>query len=87
MTDSKPFSGKLAVLLSIASALCGTNAADAPFKSLYPEASPACACEDLLKVALPNTTIDSATIDPSDGSCRVVATVTVIVFDTPQQMK
>src|ERR1041384_3780384 len=52
------------------------RAADPAFKPLYPDAPPTCGCEDLVKVSLPNTTIDSATVDPSDGSCRVVATVT-----------
>jgi hypothetical protein len=63
----------LALFLSLAPL---SKAADSPFKPLYAEAAPACGCEDLLKISLPNTTIDSATIDPSDGSCRVVATVT-----------
>jgi hypothetical protein len=35
-----------------------------------------CSCESLTKLSLPNTTIDSAAIDSSDGSCRVTATVT-----------
>src|ERR1051325_4442655 len=52
---------------------CG---AEAPPKRLYPEATPVCSCESLVKFSLPNTTIDSAAIDLSDGSCRVTATVT-----------
>ena len=40
------------------------------------DAAPVCPCESLTKVSLPNTTIDSAAIDPSNGSCRVTATVT-----------
>lgn len=46
-----------------------------PPKPLYPDAAPVCPCESLTKISLPNTTIDSAAIDPSDGSCRVMATV------------
>lgn len=52
------------------------RAAEAPPKPLYPETTPVCACESLAKVSLPNTTIDSATVDTQDGSCRVTATVT-----------
>src|SRR5690349_9836183 len=49
---------------------------DSPPKALFPDANPICPCESLTKVAIPNTTIDSAALDPSDGSCRVTATVT-----------
>lgn len=49
---------------------------DAPPKPLFPDAAPVCSCESLTQISLPNTTIDSAAIDPSDGSCRVTATVT-----------
>jgi len=52
------------------------RAAEVPPKALFPGAVPVCSCEDLAKVSLPNTTIDSATLDPSDGSCRVTASVT-----------
>lgn len=52
------------------------QAAEAPPKPLYPGLKPVCACEDLAKAALPNTIIDSAKIDPSNGWCRVTATVT-----------
>jgi hypothetical protein len=49
---------------------------DAALKALFPDGTPICAPEDLRKVSIPNTTIDSVTIDPTDGSCRVTATVT-----------
>ncbi|MCI0536118.1 MAG: tannase/feruloyl esterase family alpha/beta hydrolase [Verrucomicrobiales bacterium] len=49
---------------------------DVPPKPLFPDAAPVCPCESLAEVSLPNTTIDSAAIDPSDGSCRITATVT-----------
>jgi feruloyl esterase len=48
---------------------------DAPPPPLFPGAEPVCPCESLRNVSLPNTTIESAAIDPADGSCRVVATV------------
>ncbi len=45
-------------------------------QSLFPEAAPVCTFEGLRQVSIPNTTIDSVTVDPVDGSCRVAATVT-----------
>src|SRR5262245_64794300 len=45
-------------------------------KPIFPGAAPVCPCESLAKVSIPNTTIDSAAIDPSNGWCRVTATVT-----------
>lgn len=44
-------------------------------KPLYPESAPIISLEELRKVAIPNTTIDSVAIDPADGACRVTATV------------
>jgi feruloyl esterase len=70
-----PLRSKLALCLVVSLLTVAIRGAEA-FRPLYPDAAPACGCEDLLKVSLPNTTIDSATIDPQDGSCRVVATVT-----------
>ncbi|MBI5385949.1 MAG: tannase/feruloyl esterase family alpha/beta hydrolase [Verrucomicrobia bacterium] len=52
------------------------RAAETLPKPLYPGAVPVCPCETLAKVSLPNTTIDSAALDPSNGWCRVTATVT-----------
>lgn len=63
-----------ATTISIATTCVG--AADTPPKPLFPDAAPVCTCESLLKVSLPNTTIDSAVVEPSDGSCRITATVT-----------
>src|SRR3989449_453126 len=64
----------------LATALSGAillvRAAETPPRPLFPDAAPVCPCESLAKVTLPNTTIDSAALDPSDGSCRVTATVT-----------
>ncbi|MCB1123242.1 MAG: tannase/feruloyl esterase family alpha/beta hydrolase [Verrucomicrobiae bacterium] len=44
-------------------------------KPLYTNADPILSPEDLYKVKLENTTIDSVEINPEDGSCRVTATV------------
>jgi len=49
---------------------------EAPLKAIFPDAAPICAPEDLRKVAIPNTTIDSVTVDAAENSCRIVATVT-----------
>ena len=47
-----------------------------PPKPLFPNAVPVCTPDDLRKVSIPNTTIDSVIVDPSDGSVGGVATVT-----------
>src|SRR6516165_8799524 len=42
-----------------------------------PNAKPVRSCESLAMVALPNTTIESATVDPNNsGVCRVTAVTT-----------
>lgn len=46
-----------------------------PPRPVYPDAAPICAPGDLRRVRIPNTTIDDVSIDPTDGSCRVTATV------------
>jgi hypothetical protein len=45
-------------------------------EAIFPNATPVCPCESLAKISIPNTTIDSAAIDPTNGWCRVTATVT-----------
>ncbi len=50
--------------------------ADSSLKPIYSDAAPACSPDDLKKVAIPNTTIDSVTIDERDGAVRVTAIVT-----------
>jgi Tannase and feruloyl esterase len=46
-------------------------------KPAIPNAKPARSCESLAMVSLPNTTIESATVDPANpGICRVTATTT-----------
>ncbi|MDO8630904.1 MAG: tannase/feruloyl esterase family alpha/beta hydrolase, partial [Phycisphaerales bacterium] len=67
---------KAILATALSCALTFVRAADFPPKPLFPDAAPVCPCESLTKVSIPNTTIDSAALDPSDGSCRVTATVT-----------
>src|SRR6516225_10425704 len=65
-------------LIFVAAALSPVFAAAqnaAAIKPIFPDNTPACPCESLTNIALPNTTIDSA-VTNSDGSCRVTATVT-----------
>jgi feruloyl esterase len=54
--------------------------APVPPKPLFSNADPVRSCESLKSVALPDTTIESAAVDPGDArtppSCRVTATVT-----------
>ena len=63
----------LAFFLGPIAFACGAETAP---KALFPNAAPVCSCESLTKVSIPNTTIESATIDPSNGWCRVTAIVT-----------
>jgi feruloyl esterase len=65
-------------LIFVAAALSPVFAAAqnaAAIKPIFPDNTPACPCESLTNIALPNATIDSA-VSNSDGSCRVTATVT-----------
>jgi feruloyl esterase len=43
---------------------------------IYPEAAPVCSPEDLKKVVIPNSTIESVAVDERDGAVRVTAIVT-----------
>jgi feruloyl esterase len=63
------------ILIVSFSTITLARAADGPPKPLYPDIKPVCPCQDLAKVSIPNTTIDSATLE-SNGWCRVNATVT-----------
>lgn len=49
---------------------------DFPLKPIYPDAAPVCSPDDLKKVVIPNTTIESVTVDDRDGAVRVTAIVT-----------
>jgi len=67
-----------ALLLAAASALAAAPAPvrrDGPPPPLFVDATPVIPWEDLRKVALPDTTIDSVALDPTDHSVRITATV------------
>jgi feruloyl esterase len=49
---------------------------DSAPKPAYPDTAPARSCESLKSVALPDTTIESASEDARIGACQVVAVVT-----------
>ncbi len=63
------------LIMTLFGAFAFVRAAEIPPKPLFPGITPVCPCEDLAKVSLPDTTIDSAKLD-SNGWCRVAATVT-----------
>jgi hypothetical protein len=55
----------------------GALSTPAPPKPLFPNAKPVRSCESLATIALPNTTIESAAVDPNNpGICRVTAFTT-----------
>ncbi|HKE83582.1 MAG TPA: tannase/feruloyl esterase family alpha/beta hydrolase [Vicinamibacterales bacterium] len=55
----------------------GPPVAETAPKPLVANAKPVRSCESLAKIALPNTTIESAAVDPKDpGICRVTAITT-----------
>src|SRR5256886_16350959 len=74
--DCHPRIRRATLLAALLGTITLAHAAETPPKPLFPDAAPVCPCESLAKVSLLNTTIDSAAIDSSDGSCRVTATVT-----------
>lgn len=78
LSHQRPHLGiKRAILITaLSGALAFICAAETPPTPLFRDASPVCPCESLARISLPNTTIDSAIIDPTTGSCRVTATVT-----------
>lgn len=45
------------------------------YEPVYGNLIPVCNCEDLTKVTMPNTTIESAIVDAKSSSCQVVAIV------------
>jgi hypothetical protein len=55
----------------------GVGPVQPPPKALIPDAKPVRTCESLMSVSLPNTTIESAIVDPANaGICRVTAVTT-----------
>jgi len=66
-----------AVLFTVLfSAITFVQAAETPLKPLFPGIAPVRSPESLKNVSLPNTTIESVVVDPSDHMCRVTAIVT-----------
>ena len=47
----------------------------APLKPLYDDAAPILSLDELKKISIANTVIESVALDPQDGSCRVTAIV------------
>src|SRR5262245_52826403 len=68
--------GILAALVALPAAGARAQFAQTPPRPVFADNAPVIPHEDLTKVTLPNTTIDSVELDAEDGSCRVRATVT-----------
>jgi len=66
----------LAVLIAIPAAVARAQVAEPPPRQVFADSTPAISHEELARVAIPNTTIDSVERNAEDGSCRVRATVT-----------
>src|SRR5215510_6394491 len=73
--DNRPQFGP-ALCVMFFGTICGAGAAETTSKPLFLDAAPVCSCESLTNVSLPNSRVESATIDPTDGSCRVIVVVT-----------
>src|SRR5262245_58844322 len=65
-----------ALLLIVPLAGAFAQLADSGLKPIYSDAAPVCSPEELKKVVIPNTTIESVAIDERDGAVRVTAVVT-----------
>src|SRR6266480_4471908 len=61
------------LVAALAGGLSLLRAAETPLKPLYPGLTPACSCESLTNLSLPNTAIESAVVDVSNRMCRVTA--------------
>ena len=78
---SHAFAARLLVLLGLVAGSCfpasgqATAPADFTPAPLHPDANPIRSCESLNQLTIANVAIDSAGIEPTDGSCRVTATV------------
>jgi len=66
----------LIFVVALAGGLNPLRAAETSHKPLYPGIVPACSCESLTNLSLPNTTIESAVVDASNRMCTVTAIVT-----------
>jgi hypothetical protein len=68
--------GILTLLISLPGAAARAQVGEAPPRRIFADNEPVITHEDLARVSLPNTTIDSVELNDADGSCRVRATVT-----------
>src|SRR3954463_7941629 len=64
------------LLIALPAAVARAQVGEAPPRPIFADNEPVIAHEDLARVSLPNTTIDSVELDAADGACRVRATVT-----------
>jgi feruloyl esterase len=68
--------GMLTLLVAMPAAVARAQVSEPPPRPTFADNAPVVPHESLIKVALPNTTIDSVELNAADGSCRVRATVT-----------
>src|ERR1700730_3892514 len=68
--------GILVLLVALPAAAARAQVTEAPPKPVFEDNVPVIPHENLTKVSLPNTTIDSVELNAADGACRVRATVT-----------
>jgi feruloyl esterase len=71
-----PLMQRVLLIIAFFASVVFVRAAETPPRPLFPGVAPVCSCESLTNVALPNTIIESAKVDPSNGWCRVTASVT-----------
>ncbi len=57
-------------------AVLSVAAAQPAFKPIYPDATPVISVDALRTVSIPNTTIESVTVDTAENACRITAIVT-----------
>ncbi|MGE3821194.1 MAG: tannase/feruloyl esterase family alpha/beta hydrolase [Isosphaeraceae bacterium] len=68
--------GILTLLIALPGDVALAQVGEAAPKPLFEDAAPVITLEELAKVSLPNTTLDTVELNKADGSCRVRATVT-----------
>src|SRR5262249_27260493 len=66
----------LAFLIALPAAVARAQVSETPPKPVFADNAPVISHEELAKISLPNTTIDSVELNAQDGSCRVKTTVT-----------
>src|SRR2546430_2626596 len=64
------------LVAALAGGLSLLRGAETPLKPLYPGLTPACSCESLTNLSLPNTAIESAVVGGSKRMCRLTAILT-----------